>query len=213
MPPRILIGLTGNIATGKSAVAQVLRELGAVAIDADQIARQVVNRGEPALAAIIGKFGAGILLPDGELDRKALGQIVFNEPDKLAALEAITHPAVRVEMTRQLAALSPDRVAVIEVIKLFESGWAEQCDQIWVTDCPPEEQVARLMHSRGMSEAEARSRVAAQNPQSEKLRRADVVIDTSGTHEQTRRQVRAAWLKMVIGNHAESIHDAGNDDQ
>ncbi|MCL4504833.1 MAG: dephospho-CoA kinase [Chloroflexi bacterium] len=211
MPPRILIGLTGNIATGKSAVAQVLRELGAAVIDADQVSRQVVNRGEPALAAIIAKFGAGILLPDGELDRNALGQIVFNDPDKLMALEAIVHPAVHVAMTRQLAALSPDRVAVIEVIKLFESGWAEQCDQVWVTDCPPEVQAARLAHSRGMSEAEARSRVAAQNPQSEKLRRADVVIDTSGTHEQTRRQVRAAWLKIAIDSPAESAPDAGND--
>ncbi len=137
MTPRLLIGLTGNIATGKSTVAQVLRALGAVVIDADQVSRQVVEREQPALAEIVRTFGAGILLPDGGLDRKALGQIVFNDPQRLQALEAIVHPAVHVEIERRLAATSPDRVAVIEVIKLFESGWADQCDQIWVTDCPP----------------------------------------------------------------------------
>ncbi len=202
MTPRLLIGLTGNIATGKSTVAQVLRALGAVVIDADQVSRQVVEREQPALAEIVRTFGAGILLPDGGLDRKALGQIVFNDPQRLQALEAIVHPAVHVEIERRLAATSPDRVAVIEVIKLFESGWADQCDQIWVTDCPPEEQVARLMHTRGMSEAEARSRVAAQSPQAEKLNRADVVIDTSGTHEETARQVRDVWARMVPADRA-----------
>ena len=202
MTPRLLIGLTGNIATGKSTVAQVLRALGAVVIDADQVSRQVVEREQPALAEIVRTFGAGILLPDGGLDRKALGQIVFNDPQRLQALEAIVHPAVHVEIERRLAATSPDRVAVIEVIKLFESGWADQCDQIWVTDCPPEEQVARLMHTRGMSEAEARSRVAAQSPQAEKLNRADVVIDTSGAYAETARQVRDVWARMVPADRA-----------
>lgn len=196
MTPRLLIGLTGNIATGKSSVAKALRDLGAFVIDADEISHLVVRKGQPALAEIARAFGADILLPDGELNRKHLGQVVFNDPAQLRLLESITHPAVHAEITRQLDALPASSVAVIEVIKLFESGWAEQCDQVWVTDCAPEEQVQRLMHSRGMSEADARARVAAQNPQTDKLSQADVVIDTSGSHEQTRELVRQAWEKI-----------------
>jgi dephospho-CoA kinase len=124
--------------------------------------------------------------------------VVFDDAAKLRQLEGIVHPAVRVEMRRQLDALPSNAVAVIEVIKLFESGWADKCDQVWVTHCPPEQQVERLMRSRGMSEAEARRRVAAQNPQSEKLARADVVIDTSGTLEQTREQVLRAWQSLNV---------------
>ncbi|MCL5996652.1 MAG: dephospho-CoA kinase [Chloroflexi bacterium] len=199
MPPRILIGLTGNIATGKSVVARMLHDLGAFVIDADQISRAVVRTGQPAHDEIARVFGPGVLQPDGGLDRKALGQVVFGDPLKLKQLEAIVHPAVRAEMALQLGALPDGSVAVIEVIKLFESGWAEKCDRIWVTHCPPEQQVERLMHSRGMAEAEAVQRVAAQNPQSEKLAHADVVIDTSGTVEQTREQVLRAWQELVAG--------------
>jgi dephospho-CoA kinase len=197
MAPRILIGLTGNIATGKSAVAQRLRELGATVIDADQLVRVVVQKGQPALDEIARTFGPQVLLADGELDRKALGQVVFNDAQKLKQLEQITHPAVHVEIQRQLDELPPDSVAVIEVIKLIESGWADRCDSVWVTDCPPEDQVNRLMRSRGMSEAEAHARVAAQNPQAEKLARADVIIDTSGTFAQTRKQVTQAWDRLM----------------
>ena len=197
MAPRILIGLTGNIATGKSAVAQRLRELGATVIDADQLVRVVVQKGQPALDEIARTFGPQVLLADGELDRKALGQVVFNDAQKLKQLEQITHPAVHVEIQRQLDELPPDSVAVIEVIKLIESGWADRCDSVWVTDCPPEDQVNRLMRSRGMSEAEAHARVAAQNPQAEKLARANVIINTSGTFAQTRKQVTQAWDRLM----------------
>ena len=197
MAPRILIGLTGNIATGKSAVAQRLRELGATVIDADQLVRVVVQKGQPALDEIARTFGPQVLLADGELDRKALGQVVFSDAQKLKQLEQITHPAVHVEIQRQLDELPPDSVAVIEVIKLIESGWADRCDSVWVTDCPPEDQVNRLMRSRGMSEAEAHARVSAQNPQAEKLARADVIIDTSGTFAQTRKQVTQAWDRLM----------------
>jgi dephospho-CoA kinase len=145
-------------------------------------------------------FGAGVLTPEGELNRQALGRIVFNAPDKLQQLEAITHPAVRAEMRRQLDALPGETIAVIEVIKLFESGWAAQCDHVWVTDCTPEQQVARLIKSRGMSEADARARVAAQNAQADKLARADVVIDTSGDPAQTRQQVVRAWQAVIEKN-------------
>ncbi|HEY3289969.1 MAG TPA: dephospho-CoA kinase [Anaerolineae bacterium] len=197
MTPRLLIGLTGNIATGKSSVAQDFRELGAHVIDADQITHLVEMKGQPALAQIVAAFGAHMLRSDGELDRSALAQIVFHDEDKLRQLEAIVHPAVRAEIARRLAALPADAVAVIEVIKLFESGWADQCDQVWVTHCSPEEQVRRLMLSRGMSEHEARARVASQNPQADKLARADVVIDTSGTREETQAMVAREWARRV----------------
>ena len=200
MPPRSLIGLTGNIATGKSTVAHALRDLGATVIDADQAARGVVAKGRPALGAIVKSFGAAILQADGELNRAALGKVVFNDAARLHQLEAIVHPAVRVEMERQLAVLPADSVAVIEVIKLFESGWADRCDEVWVTHCRPEEQVARLIGSRGMSEADARVRVAAQNPQADKLARADVVIDTSGTHEETQTRVAREWKRIGEGS-------------
>jgi dephospho-CoA kinase len=197
MAPRLLIGLTGNIATGKSSVAKTLRDLGAFVIDADEISHLVVRKGQPALAEIARAFGADILLPVGELDRKALGRVVFNDAEKLKRLESIVHPAVHEEIARQIDALPAGRIAVIEVIKLFESGWAEKCDQVWVTHCAPEEQVLRLMHSRGLSETEARARVQAQNPQTAKLTQADVVIDTSGTYAQTRRLVQQAWEKVT----------------
>ncbi len=200
MPPRILIGLTGNIATGKSTVAHALRDLGATVIDADHAARVVVAKGRPALAEIVKSFGAAMLQADGELNRAALGKVVFNDAARLHQLEAIVHPAVRVEMERQLAVLPADSVAVIEVIKLFESGWADRCDEVWVTHCRPEEQVARLIGSRGMSEADARVRVAAQNPQADKLARADVVIDTSGTHEETQTRVAREWKRIGEGS-------------
>ncbi len=197
MAPRILIGLTGNIATGKSNVARVLRGLGAQVIDADAIARQVVEKGKPALAEIARVFGPAVLTEAGELNRRALGAIVFNDPARLKQLEAITHPAVHAEMERLLAAMPADAVGVIEVIKLFEAGWAERCDQVWVTTCSPEEQVRRLMHSRGLSEAEARARAAAQNSQQDKIARADVVIDTSGPLDETEAQVRRAWDALL----------------
>ncbi len=193
MAKRILIGLTGNIATGKSAVAHDLRDLGAHIIDADQIAREVVMRGQAAFDEIVSTFGIEVVRADGELNRAMLGQIVFLHHDRLRQLEAIVHPAVHAEMERQLDALAADAVAVIEVIKLFENGWAERCTEVWVTHCAPETQVARLMQSRGMSEADARARVLAQNPQADKVARADVVIDTSGTLDDTRNQVMRAF--------------------
>lgn len=192
--PRLLIGLTGNIATGKSTVARMLRELGAVVIDADQVAREVVRSGQPTLEEIVRAFGPGLLLPNGELDRPKMARLVFGDPDRLKQLEAIVHPAVREAMWRTIRAQPDDAVVVIEVIKLFESGWARECDQVWVTHCPPEVQMARLVSERGLSPAEARARVEAQNPQADKLARADVVIDTSGSLEETRRQVEAAWM-------------------
>lgn len=195
----MLVGLTGNIATGKSEVARMLRELGARVIDADQLAREVVEPGKPALAEIARVFGDGVLLPDGALDREEMAGVVFADEAKLKQLEAITHPAVRELLWRRIAEAPTDAIVVIEVIRLIEGGYTDQCDQVWVTDCPREMQIVRLMQSRGMSEAQAVQRVDAQPPQAEKVARANVVIDTSGSLDDTRRQVEAAWRRLMIG--------------
>lgn len=193
-----MIGLTGNIATGKSEVARMLRELGAHVIDADQLAREVVEPGQPALAEIVRGFGDDVLLPNGVLDRKKMAGIVFGDKTKLKQLEAITHPAVRELLWQRIRDAPATAIVVIEVIRLIEGGYADKCDQVWVTHCPREMQIARLMQSRGMSEAEATQRVDAQPPQAEKVARADVVIDTTGSLEDTRRRVEKAW-RIFIG--------------
>jgi dephospho-CoA kinase len=217
-----LIGLTGNIACGKSTVLALLRERGAQVIDADHVTRELQQPGQPVYAQIVAEFGAGILAsPDGPLDRAKLGALVFSDPAALRRLEQIVHPAVhqRIEAwladivrrgerargredEQALVASSPDRsvapsqVAVIDAIKLLESGWKSMCDAIWVVTCTPEQQLNRLMTTRGMREDEARRRIAAQPPQSDKVAQADVVIDNSGSLEETRRQVEAAWLAI-----------------
>ncbi len=196
-----VIGLTGNIATGKSTVARMLRELGATIIDADRVAHEVMRAGTPVHRAVVEAFGSQILCTDGEIDRARLGEIVFSDPQALARLEAIVHPAVLEEVARRIAA-APTPVVVVEAIKLIESGMAEAFDALWVTTCPAEERVRRLMADRGLSRQEAEQRVRAQPPQEAKIARADVVISTDGSLEETRAQVEAAWraLSERVGN-------------
>ncbi|MBO9361750.1 MAG: dephospho-CoA kinase [Thermoflexus sp.] len=191
------IGLTGNIACGKSVVARMLAEMGAYVIDADAIAHEVIRQGAPAYEAILRRFGRGILRADGEIDRRRLGEIVFRDPLALQDLEAIVHPAVLVEIQQRIFAHPDVPAIVIEAIKLIESGFARACDSVWVVTCPEPEQVRRLMQDRGLAEEEARVRIRAQPPQEEKIRQADVVIDNSGDLEATRRQVEAAWRRSV----------------
>lgn len=192
-----LIGLTGNISTGKSTVAQMLADLGAEAIDADQVTREVMRAGTPVHAAIVEVFGPGVLTAGGEIDRRRLGGVVFADPAALARLEAIVHPATLAAIDRRIAASSADVAIVVEAIKLIEAGMADGYDSVWVTTCRLEQQVARIMSARGLSQAEAQQRVQAQPPQEEKIARADVVIDTSGTLAQTRKQVRKAWERLI----------------
>lgn len=191
----LLIGLTGNIGTGKSTVAGMLAELGAEAIDADKVVHQTMQAGTPVHAAIVSAFGPEVLAPDGEIDRRRLGDIVFADPAALARLEAIIHPAVIEEVDRRVASSSAVAV-VVEAIKLIEAGMADGCDSVWVTTCRPEQQVQRIAEARGLSRAEAEHRVQVQPPQEEKVARADVVIDTSGTLAWTREQAVAAWEKL-----------------
>ncbi|MFQ6101794.1 MAG: dephospho-CoA kinase [Anaerolineae bacterium] len=192
----LLIGLTGNVGTGKSTVARVLAELGAETIDADRVAHEVMRAGTPAHTAVVETFGPEVLAPDGEIDRTQLGPLVFADSAALARLEAIVHPATLEAITHRIAAASAD-VVVIEAIKLIEAGMADGCDSVWVTTCRPEQQIRRIMSERGLSRAEAEQRVRAQSPQEEKIARADVVIDTSGTLSWTRVQVRAAWERLT----------------
>jgi dephospho-CoA kinase len=193
---KLILGLTGNIACGKSTVLRRLAKLGAGVIDADAVTRELQRRGQPAFAAIVAAFGPEVVGPDGELNRRALGNRVFADKAALARLEGLVHPLVRTEIARRLATL-PQPAIVIDAIKLLESPLVQYCREIWVVTCTPEQQVARLVAHRGLSEEEAWLRVRAQAPQAEKVARATVVIDNSGSIRHTRRQVDAAWARLV----------------
>lgn len=189
---RYLIGLTGNIATGKSTIARMLSDLGATVINADALVHELQRPGTPTYDAIVEAFGRGILDRAGEIDRPALGAIVFADPAQLRVLESILHPAVAIESQRRLAAATTP-VVVYEAIKLIEAGRADMCNAIWVVTARPEVQLRRLMHTRGLNEADARQRIGAQPPQAEKLQHATVIIANSGTLNETQRQVQAAF--------------------
>jgi dephospho-CoA kinase len=191
--------LTGPIGCGKSTVAAWLGELGAVVIDADEVAREVVARGTPELDAVIREFGAEMLLPTGELDRSRLGRIVFADPDALRRLEAIIHPAVRprilASMAEAEAAAAP--AVVVEAIKLVEGGLAGLCDEVWLVACDDADQRSRLW-GRGMAPDQAEQRIAAQGDITTRLRAAATrVIDTSGSIEVAMARVRGAWTAAV----------------
>ncbi len=194
-PNKYVIGLTGNIATGKSVVRKMLEHLGAYGIDADRLAHRAIAKGAPGYQPVIETFGRWIVGPDGEIDRRKLGRIVFSDPEALAQLEAIVHPLVE-QAIHYLIRNAPHKVVVIEAIKLLESGLHKMCDAVWVVDAPPEVQMERLVKQRGMNAEEARQRIMAQPPQSLKRARADVIIDNSRTYEYTWRQVVDAWMKI-----------------
>ncbi|MFG6501991.1 dephospho-CoA kinase [Microbacterium sp. P05] len=197
-----LIALTGGIASGKSTIAALLAERGAVVIDADAIVRDVQAPGSPVLAEIAETFGDGMLRPDGSLDRPALGAVVFGDPERLARLNAIVHPAVRVESERRFAAAAaadPDGVVVYDVPLLAEARAHDPWHLVVVADAPAEVRVQRLMEHRGMSEADARARIAAQVSDEERRRLADVVIDTNGTLARTQEQVDDLWRRLTTG--------------
>jgi dephospho-CoA kinase len=183
------VGLTGGVASGKSTVAALLRDLGAVVVDADVLAREVVEPGTPGLAAVVAEFGPEVLTSDGRLDRGELGAIVFAEPDRRAALEAIIHPLVR-ERAAEIAAAAPRGVLVVHDIPLLvETGQAGDFDAVLVVDVPEDVQLDRAMRDRGWSEHEARSRISAQAPREARLAAATHVIDNSGTAEDLRQRV------------------------
>jgi len=184
------VGLTGGIASGKSTVAARMRELGLTVLNADLLAHQLMEPGQPAYEDVVREFGRDVLAADGTVDRKKLGEIVFRDPAKRERLNAIVHPRViqaREEQLKQMEAQDPRGIAIVEAALLIEAGYSKKLDRLIVCSCRPEQQMERLRR-RGLSEDEARQRIAAQLPLEEKLRLADDVVDCSGTIEESRRQ-------------------------
>jgi dephospho-CoA kinase len=195
-----LVALTGGIASGKSTIARRLAEHGAVVVDADQIVRDVQAPGSPVLAAIAAEFGERMLLPDGSLDRAALGSRVFGDADAVSRLNAIVHPAVRAESARRFAeafAADAGAVVVYDVPLLVEARVGDPWELIIVAHAPADVRRRRLVEIRGMSEADAAARIASQVDDAARLAIADVVIDTSGAIDDTIEQVDALWSELA----------------
>jgi dephospho-CoA kinase len=186
------IGLTGNIATGKSVVRKMLEHLGAYGIDADVLSHRAIMKSSPGYQPVIDTFGRWILGANEEIDRAKLGEVVFNNPDAMLRLETIIHPLVR-QALDVLVKKSSHKVIVIEAIKLLESDMNSLCDQVWVTMAPTELQLERLVDKRNLTKREAEDRINAQLPVTAILTKADVVIENNGSFEKTWKQVYEAW--------------------
>lgn len=189
-----IIGLTGGIASGKSTVSQLLQETGAYIIDADEIAHIIVEPGQPALQDIQETFGTGVLLPDGALDRKKLGEIIFNNPEARKNLDSITHDRIKIEIEKAIEKAAQDgyNIVVLDIPLLIEANWQYMVDVVWVVYIDRETQVNRLMERDSLTRAEALARIQSQLSLDEKKRYADIVIDNSGALSETREQVAAA---------------------
>lgn len=194
-PGKYVIGLTGNIATGKSVVRRMLEHLGAYGIDADALGHRAIAKGAPGYQPVLDTFGKWILGSDGQIDRAKLARIVFADAEALARLESIVHPLVT-QAIDVLIRRSSQRVIVIEAIKLLESGLQLVCDTLWVTHAMQEIQLVRLMKKRGLSEPVARQRIASQPSQEGKVAAANCVIRNDGSFEDTWKQVVAAWQEL-----------------
>ncbi|MFD5649274.1 dephospho-CoA kinase [Streptomyces sp. NPDC127039] len=197
------VGLTGGIGAGKSEVSRLLVEHGAVLIDADRIAREVVAPGTPGLAAVVAAFGEDVLAEDGSLDRPKLGSIVFADPERLAVLNGIVHPLVRERSSALEEAAAEDAVVVHDVPLLTENGLAPLYDLVIVVDAAPATQLDRLVRLRGMSEQDARARMAAQATREQRREIADVVVDNDVPLQELRRRVKEVWDELVRGAHTE----------
>ncbi|MDP2772118.1 MAG: dephospho-CoA kinase [Nocardioides sp.] len=191
------VGLTGGIASGKSTVSAILGELGAVVIDADKLAREVVEKGTPGLAAVVEAFGEGLLTPDGDLDRPAMGALVFNDEGKRRTLEAIVHPLVFERIVELEEAAPEDAVVVHDIPLLAESGRADTFDAVIVVDAPAETQVERMLRDRGWTREDAESRIASQASREDRLAIATYVVDNTGSLEELRRQVEGIYASLT----------------
>ena len=207
-----LIGLTGNIATGKSSVAGILQGLGAHVVDADKLAHRLMEPGTEVWQQVVDAFGGEMVGPGDRIDRSRLGALVFSDPKALRRLEEIVHPAVLAETERILMGIEqahdadeggsqqgevvPGPVAVVEAIKLIESGLVGRCDSVWVVACARDLQVQRLAENRGFSREEAAMRIDAQSPQAHKVKLADVVIENNGSREDLRERVDREWERI-----------------
>ncbi len=194
--PRI-IGITGNIACGKTAVGHMLLELGAERyIDADAVVHKLYMAGQPIAVKVAEAFGSRVLAPDGSVDRQALGAIVFRDVEAMRQLEAIVHPAVSEALANELASVSPSGVVVIDAVKLLEGGSGKFCQSKWIVVCPEEQEFARLVARNQFSAEEAWARIHAQPSVADRLPLVDEVIDNSGSLEDTRKQVAAAYERF-----------------
>ncbi len=197
------VGLTGGVASGKSTVSRMLEELGAVIIDADAIAREVVAKGTPGLAAVVEEFGEDLLGPDGELDRPAMGRLVFGDEAARRRLEAIIHPLV-FERILELEGEAPaDAVVVHDIPLLAENGRAGDFDAVIVVDAPPELQLARMTGDRGWTEEDGRSRIAAQASREDRRAIATHLVENTGTREDLRRRVAEVFAEVVSAGETE----------
>lgn len=203
-PGKFVIGLTGNIGTGKSVVRKMLEHLGAYGIDADALANRAIAKGSPGYQPVVDLFGKWILAEDQQIDRAKLGRLVFSNPDALASLEKVVHPFVG-QALDILIRRSQQSVVVVEAIKLLEAGLGKKCDSIWVTYAPQDQQIARLVKKRGMTESAAMQRIQAQEPQEKKISVANVVIRNDGSFENTWMQVVAAWNNLFPSAEVEPI--------
>jgi dephospho-CoA kinase len=198
----MVIGLTGGLGSGKSSVASLLADRGAVIVDADALAHEVIATGGAAYEAVIERFGPGVVDGQGAIDRRALADLVFADPGALSALEAIVHPLVLEAIERRLAsAAGSDQVVVVVIPLLVEVGW-DRADSVVVVDCPEEVAVRRLVEGRGMTEEDARRRVAAQADRATRLAAADHVLTNDGTLDDLRAQVDALWAGLVRSGRA-----------
>ena len=194
-----VVGLTGGIATGKTTVSALLKKAGAVIIDADRIARKMVKKGQPAYREIVQNFGETILLPDGEINRRVLGDIIFNDPQKKQLLNRIVHPHVRKEQNRQLKHIQekdPDAIVILDIPLLIETQTHRDLSEVIVVYAPEHIQIKRLMQRDGISKADALARVRSQMPIEEKKDKATIVIDNSGTRENTRTQTLKIFQRL-----------------
>ncbi len=195
----VVIGLTGGPGTGKSTVAAMLARRGAAVIEADRLGHQAYAPGTAGWEAVVRAFGPEVIAPDGTIDRRRLGALVFSDPERLRRLNAIIHPEIRRLITVQLEKFRREgvRVVVIEAALLFEAGWDDLVDEVWVTTAPPDVAAARYAARTGLPEAEVRQRAAAQLDAAEKVRRADRIIDTSGSLANVERQVDRLWNELL----------------
>ena len=195
MPGPVVIGVTGNIACGKSAASNRLAELGARVLDADHLYHELIQPGMPLQGALKERFGASIIAPDGQIDRRELGAIVFSDPEALVELDRITHPAVVAETYRRIETAAT-AVVVVDAVKLVESGISDRCDEVWLVLCRPEVQLERLMKRNGIGMVDAERRIAAQPPLEGKIILASRIFDNSGDLATLHDAIDAAWRDL-----------------
>ena len=197
---RLVIGITGNIGTGKTTVRRMLEDLGAFGIDADDLVHRALAQDGTGYRHVVRTFGSGILTTEEQIDRQKLADLVFDKPTQLAKLETILHPIVRQEID-QMVTQTSDPVIAVEAIKLIEGGLADKCDSVWLVQASREQQLERVTKHRRMSTEQAAQRMRAQTPQERKEERADVLINNYDGLEETRRQVDEAWVAIVSSEH------------